>query len=41
MNELNHLLENNRAWADRINREDPEFFAKLSTQQSPEYLWIG
>ncbi len=41
MNELDHLLENNRAWADRINREDPEFFSRLSKQQSPEYLWIG
>ncbi|MBV6794140.1 carbonate dehydratase [Xanthomonas axonopodis pv. fascicularis] len=41
MNELNHLLENNRAWSERIRREDPEFFSKLSTQQTPEYLWIG
>ena len=24
-----------------IRRQDPEFFAKLSRQQSPEYLWIG
>ena len=25
----------------RITRQDPEFFPKLSRQQSPEYLWIG
>jgi carbonic anhydrase len=41
MHDLNHLLENNRAWADRTNQRDPEFFAKLARQQSPRYLWIG
>ncbi|MEE7547223.1 carbonate dehydratase [Xanthomonas sp. Kuri4-1] len=41
MNELDHLLDNNRAWADRISREDPGFFGRLSKQQSPQYLWIG
>jgi carbonic anhydrase len=35
------LFENNRAWADRITARDPEFFAKLSRQQTPDYLWIG
>jgi len=38
---LPELFENNRAWAQRIVQQDPEFFAKLSRQQSPEYLWIG
>ena len=38
---LAHLLENNRAWAERLCAEDPQFFSRLSTQQSPEYLWIG
>ena len=41
MKTLNHLFESNRAWAARIQRQDPEFFRKLSQQQSPEYLWIG
>ena len=41
MPDLPHLLENNRAWADRIRQRDPEFFLKLSRQQSPSYLWIG
>ena len=41
MRDLGHLFENNRAWARRIVKQDPEFFAKLSRQQSPEYLWIG
>ncbi len=41
MERLNHLLENNRAWANSINANDPGFFKRLSTQQNPEYLWIG
>jgi len=39
--ELSQLLENNRAWAAEIVERDPEFFARLSRQQNPEYLWIG
>ncbi len=38
---LLNLFENNRAWAQRISSEDPDFFSKLSQQQQPEYLWIG
>lgn len=41
MNDLGHLFANNRAWAEAITQRDPEFFRKLSRQQSPEYLWIG
>jgi carbonic anhydrase len=41
MPELTQLFENNRRWAERILRQDPEFFSKLSRQQSPAYLWIG
>ena len=38
---LQHLLDNNRAWSERIRKQDPAFFSKLSRQQSPQYLWIG
>jgi len=38
---LGHLFDNNRAWADGIRRQDPEFFQRLSQQQAPTYLWIG
>jgi carbonic anhydrase len=38
---LDHLFANNRAWSEQMHRQDPEFFAKLARQQSPEYLWIG
>ena len=35
------LFASNRAWAARIRERDPEFFLKLSAQQTPRYLWIG
>ena len=38
---LTDLLEKNREWSERIQREDPDFFKRLSLQQAPEYLWIG
>ena len=41
MRTLEHLFENNRSWAADITARDPEFFATLSRQQSPRYLWIG
>lgn len=41
MRTLNHLFEKNRAWSGRIRQHDPDFFLKLSGQQSPAYLWIG
>jgi len=38
---LDALLERNRAWAESVNRRDPQFFGRLSRQQAPRYLWIG
>jgi len=35
------LLENNRRWAAQMTAHDPEFFRKLSRQQTPKFLWIG
>jgi len=35
------LLANNRAWARERTNADPQYFARLAAQQSPEYLWIG
>jgi carbonic anhydrase len=35
------LLTNNRAWAERKERDHPGFFSKLSRLQKPEYMWIG
>jgi carbonic anhydrase len=41
MRDLDHLLENNQAWATKIKDQDPNFFQTLSEQQSPKYLWVG
>jgi carbonic anhydrase len=41
METLDHLLQNNRVWAEKIKAQDPEFFETLSKQQRPHYLWIG
>lgn len=41
MGQLDRLLEKNQAWAAGIKAEDPQFFDRLSSQQAPEYLWIG
>lgn len=38
---LQHLLDNNRAWSERVAAEDSAFFRRLASQQAPEYLWIG
>jgi carbonic anhydrase len=39
--DLSHLIENNKNWAEMIRAREPEFFQKLSEQQTPNYLWIG
>ena len=41
MRTLRHLFDNNKAWAQRIRQQDPDFFLNLSRQQFPSYLWIG
>ena len=38
---LQHLIDNNRAWAARMEREQPGFFQTLAQQQNPKYMWIG
>ena len=41
MKTLPQLFANNRAWAEKVQRENPTFFKRLAEQQSPQYLWIG
>ena len=41
MSELKILLDQNRAWSRSVEEAHPGFFAGLSKQQVPEYLWIG
>ncbi len=38
---LSELFSKNRAWAEEVTRQNPEFFNQLSHQQTPQYLWIG
>ncbi|KAF0753099.1 hypothetical protein AaE_005821 [Aphanomyces astaci] len=38
---LHELLERNKKWAAKVQKEDPTYFAKLEHQQAPEVLWIG
>src|SRR3989442_11560610 len=41
MRELDELFQNNKTWAVGIRERNPDFFTKLSRQQTPKYLWIG
>ncbi|HYP00412.1 MAG TPA: carbonate dehydratase [Pyrinomonadaceae bacterium] len=41
MKKLNELITRNRAWAEKMTATDPDFFNRLSQQQTPGYLWIG
>ena len=38
---LQILLDHNKAWAQRMERERPGFFTNLLAQQKPRYMWIG
>ena len=35
------IFKNNKKWAERVYKNDPDFFTNLSEQQTPEVLWIG
>ncbi|MBM4210428.1 MAG: carbonate dehydratase [Gammaproteobacteria bacterium] len=41
MRSLKPLFDRNKIWSAEKSAEDPEFFTKLVSQQSPDYLWIG
>lgn len=38
---LKDLLDRNIEWSKARHAEDPDYFARLATQQSPEFFWIG
>ena len=38
---VNTMLSRNKAWAERIAKEEPLLLPALSTGQKPEILWIG
>ena len=41
MQNFARIFENNRAWAGRLLKDDPGFFAGRNTSQQPHFLWIG
>ncbi|MDF1590623.1 MAG: carbonate dehydratase [Desulfobacterales bacterium] len=41
MRVLKSIFDDNRKWAENTKKSDPDFFANLSKQQTPAYLWIG
>jgi carbonic anhydrase len=41
LKDYNQLLLQNKAWVERRNQEDPDFFLRLSKTQTPKFLWIG
>jgi len=41
MHSYEKLLLQNKAWAEEIKADDPEYFERLSHIQTPEFLWIG
>ncbi len=41
MDSIEKLLLENKAWANEMVSDDPEYFQRLSKIQKPEFLWIG
>ena len=41
MTSYNKLLSDNKIWAQKQIDNDPDFFKRLSSLQTPEFLWIG
>jgi carbonic anhydrase len=41
MTPIEKLLLENKAWAQEIKSDDPQYFERLSHLQTPQFLWIG
>jgi hypothetical protein len=41
MNTYEKLLLENKAWAQEMQEEDPEFFKRLSSLQTPEFYGLA
>jgi carbonic anhydrase len=41
MNSIDKFFLENKAWASERRKDDPSYFKRLSTIQTPEFLWIG
>jgi carbonic anhydrase len=41
MRDIDQLLLANKAWSEGRRYDDPQYFNRLSSIQTPKYLWIG
>ena len=41
MHAYEKLLRANKQWADKMVKDDPEYFERLAHLQTPQFLWIG
>ena len=41
MKKIEKLLADNKIWAAKVKESDAGFFERLSTLQTPKFLWIG
>ena len=41
MNDTNLLLLANKAWAEQLREERPDYFTRQAEEQKPNFLWIG
>lgn len=41
MDKIRKMMLENKAWSQSKKELDPEYFSKMSQDQTPEYLWIG
>ncbi len=40
-NSYKKIFEANKEWVEKMNEENPDFFAHLAKEQNPDYLYIG
>jgi carbonic anhydrase len=41
MSGIKTLLDNNRAWSERMTAHEVDYFQRLAATHAPDYLWIG
>src|ERR1700736_5534926 len=41
MSVIESILGNNREWSERMTQHESDYFTKLASQHSPDFLWIG
>ncbi len=41
MHDIQQLIQNNRKWVTECVTQDPDYFKRTASIQTPEYFWIG